>query len=367
MTPTSNSLQLTARALALGLGLLALQPAVAQAGGGAQAGQPRITGPADVTFQLLAQAPAQGAYQNQQVRRFLDDAGVLASVQERLVVVGNGSATPPFQLEFVGAVGVAPDSEAAAKWRNTYRKHASLFHEHGSFRVLDAAAAARNYTIHDFGTGSRAGRTTRRVVVYPRVDDKPIWLLELDAVSGRPLYAGEFDRSIRLLGELEVQSVQEITEVAALPPEWNWRPRMTLVPHATAADGIQSMQSGDQDDSLLVHPRLDQQVAEYAIHRTHVTEDPLNGARSLVLTYSDGIDSFFVVQAPGSPNPLQVFPNLLQPQGTRTHTIAYHDDPAQRVYWFGHGDTTFTIAGSGALQRLDAVAKQVYRQAVARN
>jgi len=142
---------------------------------------------------------------------------------------------------------------------------------------------------------------------------------------------------------------------------------MTLVPHASPTDGIQSLQSGDQDGNLLVHPRLDQQVGEYALQRTHVAEDPLNGARSLVLTYTDCIDAFFVVQAPGAPSPLQVFPNLIQPQGTRTHTIAYHDDPAQRVYWFGQGDTTFTVAGSGALQRLDAVAKQIYRQAVARN
>lgn len=356
-----------ASSFALVVGLFALQPAVAQAGGGAQAGQPRITGPADVTFQLLAQAPTQGAYEHQQVRRFLDAAGALVSVQERLTVVANGTATPPFQLEFVGTVGAVPESETATTWRNTYRKHASLFHEHGSFRVRDVAAAARNYTIHDFGVGLRAGRTTRRVVVYPRLDDKPIWLLELDVMTGRPLYAGQFDRQIRLLGEVEVQAVQEITEVNALAPDWNWRPRMTVVPHATAADAIQSLQAGDQDNSLLVQPRLDSLTGEYVLHRAHVSEDPLNGARSLVLTYTDGIDSFFVVQAPGSPNPLQVFPNLLQPRGTRAHTIAYHDDPAQRVYWFGHGDTSFTIAGSGALQRLDAVAKQVYRQAVAQN
>ena len=366
MQPSPAALLQPARALALALGLVALQVAGAQSQGGTAAG-PRIAGPGDVTFALLAQAPTQGAYEQQQVRRFLDGSGALSSVQERLVVVGDGTMSPPFQLEFVAAVGVAPDSEAAAKWRSTYRKHASLFHEHGSFRVRDAAAAARNYTLHDFGNGVRAGRTTRRVVVYPRIDDKPIWLLELDVQTGRPLYSGQFDRQIRLLGELEVQSVQPVTEVAAMPPDWNWRPRMTLVPHASPTDGIQSLQSGDQDGNLLVHPRLDQQVGEYALQRTHVAEDPLNGARSLVLTYTDGIDSFFVVQAPGAPSPLQVFPNLIQPQGTRTHTIAYHDDPAQRVYWFGQGYTTFTVAGSGALQRLDAVAKQIYRQAVARN
>jgi hypothetical protein len=323
------------------------------------AGLPIRSG-ADVTFELLARAPYQRQFQTEQIRRFQDGAGAWVELRERLTVEGNGVEDSPFRLEFVPApVSDTSTGPAQRDWQQTYAAHAGLLYRHGSFHVHDVNAARANYSIYDFGVARRLDRDVRRVVILPRQTDKAVWLLDVDVATGLLLYSAEFDISARLISELEVTQLRlgsaSVTQVAG----WNWTPRLTIVPLNSASAATARIRAGSP-----TVPAIGTIVPEYVLARAHVAENPLNQDQTLVYSYSDGVDEFFVSEAFGSQDPFAVNPVTLRNPGTHTHTIASYDDPGLRAYVFHENGVTFQVVGRGSLQRLQEVARQVCRQAV---
>ena len=315
---------------------------------------------ADVTFELLARAPYQHQFQAQQVRRFQDGSGNWVDLRERLTVQGNGSEDAPFRLEFLPApVSDAAGSLHARDWQATYATHAGLLYKHGSFHVYDAAAARANYTIYDFGAARRLDRDVRRVVILPRQTDKAVWLLDVDVSTGLLLYSAEFDISARLISELEVTQIRigsiPDTQVAG----WNWTPRLTIVPVNAASPATARIRAGSP-----TLPAIASIVPEYVMARAHIAENPLNQDQTLVYSYTDGVDEFFVSEAFGGQDPFAVNPVTLRNPGSHSHTIASYDDPGLRAYVFHENGVTFQVVGRGSLRRLQDVARQVCRQAV---
>ncbi len=345
-------------------GAVPAQSTVATETGATAGAPPAISSARDVTFPLLATA-AQGLTWNAtQIRRFRDETGAFVAVREMLTVSGNGSPRAPFKLTFLGVEGQQTTPQQMQRWSELYRRNASLLHEHGGFRVYDAAAAASNYQIFPFGSGMRAGRRVERVVVFPRRFDKAIWLLELDRATALVLYSAEFDPQARLVGDLETISLQTGGQVGPLTTGWAWRPRMQQTRHATPMEALDEAIRRDAEAKSLVLPDLSAVVPDYAPIESHLSENLLNGSTSLVLTYSDGIDAFFVIQTPRQQDPFAGLPaNVVLPGRPQPHTIAYFDDPSLRVYLFHSGSVGFTVAGRGALSRLGEVARLVYRQA----
>lgn len=324
-----------------------------------------IRTPQDLSFATLFAATDRLTYKANQVRRFRNEQGRLVGVREQVTVTGNGTRHPPFRLTFLGMEGMAPPAAEAARWTDLYRRYASLFHEHGGFKIYDAARAAANYVLYPLGPGLRAGRPVERVVVLPRQLDKAIWLIDVDRATGIVLYGAEFDAGARSMGEVEVTSLLLGNLVGPLANNWAWRPRMQVTRFPGLQGALNQMaQVLGLDRSPLVSPTLSA-VPDYGLLESQVSEDPLNGATSLVLTYTDGIDAFFVIQSPGQRDPFAGIPSTYQRPGDKApHTIAYYDDPSMRVYLFHHSDVFFTIAGRGALARLGEVARSVYRQAI---
>lgn len=317
----------------------------------------------DLTFRNLAAAPVHLTWQATQIRRSLDAGGRLIEVRERLTVQGSGVPDSPFQLEFVDVVGAVLSPAERQNWQNTYARHASLLFHHGGFAVHDPALADANYTLHDFGLTRRANREARRAVVFPRRFDKALWVVDVDTETGIPLYAGEYDSALRLVGEVEVVTFAFGAQVPQLAAGWNWVPRNQVDVYATPQLAMQQMQPG-----FVVAPALASVLTEYAVHRAQVTTNRLNGDRSLVIGYSDGIDEFFVIQGANLSDPLANSPSRMPGLAqTKPHTIATYDDPALRVYVFHEKGTTFQIAGSGTLARLKVAAYELCRQAITGN
>lgn len=326
----------------------------------AQAPQPSIGSANDITFQLLARSPYSQLYQVDQLRRFHDRQNQLVEVDESLTVDGNGDRTSPFRLQFRGVVGCALNAQQSQKWSNTYQRYGSLFYEYGSFRVHDADLAAQNYRLLTFGTVLRANRCCWRTVVYPRRLDKSVWLLDLDAETAVPLYVAEFDANGRLVSQVQVTRFATSQQVGRLGSNWEWRPRMQITPIGATDDG----QLPFTDDVHVVKPTTGTLMPDYRLLRSHIADDPFNGERSLVDTFSDGIDAFFVVQTPGRVDPFASAPSARLPGGKLpADTIAYYDDPSLRVYQFHQHGVGFQIAGRGSLTRLDQLAKRIYVQA----
>ncbi|MBX3462675.1 MAG: hypothetical protein KF830_05865 [Planctomycetes bacterium] len=330
--------------------------AKAQKGGG---GTGTVSAPAPapqqapISFAQMAQAVAQQDYTIEQVRRFVRQGQVVA-VRERLAVVADGSEMPPFQITFLGVEGELPGSPLHLEWQQTYQRYGPLFHQHGSFRVRDLIRVQQNYTLHDFGPAVRAGRSAVRTVVFPNTTDKSFWVVDVDAATRIPLYWAEFDLQFQLLAEVEAVA---FADAVAGP---------VAVPHTTVLHpdfGSARASLGDPH-GLLEPPAV---LASYAVSAIETRDDPLNGQQKLVMTYTDGVDQFLVVQVPDTKDVFEDLPNRAGGKGATGHTIARFQDSAMRVLLFWEDGVAFQVTGRGALARLDAVARQLYLQALSTN
>lgn len=311
----------------------------------AQTNEPSNASPTLVAFD---QSIRQQSYTVEQVRRFFDAKGGVTSVRERLQVAANGSSAPDFAMTFLGVVGEPAGSALHTQWQQTYARHGRRFATQGSFRVTNLDSADSNYTAHDFGPTVRAGRSARRFVVFPNAIDKSIWLIETDDATAVPLYVAEFDVHVRLLAEVEATL---FTPGAA-----------TLAPQATTAAVVADFQAARTamgNPPELVDPPTGV-TGEYQLDRVEVQNDPLNGQWKLTMTYTDGIDQFVVVQAPGTTDSFATLPGKTR----GAPVIGRYRDAAMSVLVFWEGGVSFQVAGRGSLQRLDALARTIYRQAL---
>ena len=309
-----------------------------------------------VSFQALAQAVANQDYTSVQLRRFRDEQGNVVAVREMLQVDADGTDSPRFAITFVGVEGELPGSPVTSKWQQTYNRYGSLFHELGSFQVRDLAKVQQNYSLHEFGAVVRAGRSAKRIVVFPLATDKAVWVIDVDATTLVPLYAAEFDGQFRLLAEIETETFAESVQLPAAAPTSS-----VPVVHADFATAKAFL----GDPRGLIEP-IAANANDYSVQRLETRDDPLNGQQRLIITYTDGVDQFLVVQTPGVADS---FAGL----GTATakssrnpggHTIARYRDPAMSVLLFWDDDVSFQVAGRGSLERLDDVAKSLYLQAI---
>ncbi len=282
-----------------------------------------------------------------QVRRFRDGAGGVVAVRELMIVDAQPTQAQAHSLTFLSVDGHLPGSPVSQKWQQTYAQFGALYFEQ-SFRVRNLSKAQANYTLHDIGPSVRAGRSARRTVVFPVHLDKSIWLLDVDSASGVVLYAVEFDVQLHVLSEVEVVT---FSPTASLP-------QATAAPQI-ASFGSASIQLGSP--AGLLDPTTSA-VAEYSLQKIEVRADPWNGQQKLVLSYSDGIDQFFVTEKPGSLDPFAGLPGA----GTvdAGSTIARYRDQSMTALMFWDDGVAFEVTGSGALQRLDDLAKRIYAQAL---
>lgn len=321
----------------------------------AAAQTPPAVPPTPPTFALVSQAATVQNYTLVEQRRFWDAAGNILSVREQVQVQANGSDSPNFVVSFLGVCGELPKSVLNQKWQHTYTRYGREFFDQGSFHIRDLASVQQNYVMYQFGSVTRVGRPAYRVVVFPLAVDKSTWLIDLDAVTLAPLYEVEFDSQFRLLAEVEAESLTEtpsgVTQVAT--PTLPGAP----VVHATFAAASAFL----GDPAGLVEPAAGL-ASGYVLDGIVTRDDPLNGRQKLVLTYTDGVDEFTVVQIPNSTD---VFSSLMSrsklPLG---HTIGRYRDPAVSALVFWDDGVLFHVAGRG-VQVLDDVAKAVYLQALA--
>ena len=101
---------------------------------------------------------------------------------------------------------------------------------------------------------------------------------------------------------------------------------------------------------------------DYLLENIEVHDDPINGRQRLVMSYSDGIDQFLVVQTVNSVDPFASLPSA----AGGAHTIGRFRDPAVSALVFWEDQVAFQVAGRGSLHRLDDVARKIYLQALSK-
>ncbi len=329
---------------------------VAQGAPGKSVNKPPQVTAATLSLQSIYQAPQQQDHTMVQRRRFFSAQGLVATIREQLIVDANGTPSPDFQLSYLSVEGELPGSPADLQWAQTYATHAKSFYLNGSFHIRELSQAQQNYTLHSFSTVVRAGRSATRVVIFPSRLDKAIWVVDVDLQTSLPLYTAEFDRQFRLLSEVEVISC---TLSAQLPPAPPTSSTLVTTAFNTFGAALTLFESADaliEPDSLA--------IGEYQLSSVKVREDLLNQRKSLQLTYTDGVDEFFVVEEPGATHPFAGLPSQQAGAGANTNTIARYSDHSMRVLLFWEDGVSFQLAGRGALARLDDFAKHVYTKAL---
>lgn len=301
------------------------------------------------TLQSLDQSLRTQSFTAVQLRRFVDERGNVTTVREKLEVASNGTSDPAFAVTFLGVEGEPVGSPLFRQWRQTYAKQGASFYTHGTFRVRDLARATSNYSLYDFGSAVRANRAVRRTVVFPHSFDKALLVVDVDMQTGIPLYIAEFDTQLRLLSEVEAVTFAD--SVSAFTPTASGATRVASYAAAQAAMGL---------PAETVDPNVASTATEYQLDRVEVENDAVNGQWKMTMTYTDGIDQFFVVETPNSPDWMATLP-------ARTvggHVIGRFRDPALSMLVFWEGGVSFHVAGRGSLQRLDTVAQAIYLQAI---
>lgn len=318
--------------------------------------QPGAVTAAALSLQSIWHAPHLNDHTMVQRRRFFGPQGLIVTVREQLVVATNGTESPDFQLSYLGVEGALPGSPLDLQWAQTYQVHGKSFYTNGSFHIRELAKAQQNYTLHSFSSVVRANRSATRVVIFPARLDKAIWVLDVDMQTSLPLYAAEFDRQFRLLSEVEVVSCALSAQLPPSPPGSSTQVTTT---YASFQSALSQFESGDS----LIEPDS-QTLGEYQLLRVKVSEDLLNQRKSLQLTYTDGVDEFFVVEEPGAANPFAGLPSQQAVGGSGANTIARYSDHSMRVLLFWDDGVSYQLAGRGSLGRLDDFARHVYTKAL---
>jgi len=311
---------------------------------------PKATSQTIPTFATMEQAILNQDYTVEQLRRFRDENGNVVTVRERLEVDANGTSRPDFQLTFLGVEGEPAGSQLTLDWQQAYNRYGTLFVRQGSFLVRDLPKASSHYTLHDFGLVVRAGRVARRMVVFPNALDKAIWVIDVDSLTSVPLFLAEFDHNLNLFANIEA-----VTFTSTVQPISPTQPSSVVTPMAdfAAAEAFLGSPSGLLDPNVMV-------AVDYTLENIEVHDDPINGRQKLVMSYTDGIDQFMIVQTVNTVDP---FANLPSANGG-AHTIGRFRDPAVSALVFWDDQVAFHIAGRGVLKRLDDVAYRVYLQAL---
>lgn len=225
--------------------------------------------------------------------------------QERWVgLVENLSSAPPtatspehprFDLRLASGLGLNPAEEA--RQQSVHHPHRAYLHLYGSFRVHDAALANANYTLRFEGACNRLGRACFRVAVLPNSTTANIWLVDLDVETGYPLIRTEYTPQGRMVSMLSVVAFEHGQAArASIGNDASWwtganRRTFSSPRSAIAAIGNASVKMPPAPPS------------GFALRQSSVHVDALTGDKTLVLDYTDGIESLQLLQNPSAPKP----------------------------------------------------------------
>lgn len=313
--------------------------------------------PHQIRFAHMAHAQKALDYYAVQVRRVIDlrrtGAPQYVGVREELLHKGaRPGRDEVFDLRFLDVENRTLTQLERQQRERLFRSHAGFLHEYQSFAVFDAALAESNYRLQYLGFGLRSGRPIFRMVVWPYRSDRGGWIVDLDQETGYPLYRGEYNHLGLLVGEVEVLQFAFGVD-AKLPTgdSWGWQPRMGVQEHATAAEAVRDLQSSSSKAKFVV-PESATLPPGYRSHRARVMVDVFTGERSVVLVYTDGVDSTFVAQKASTKQ------NLVA-----GNAIGLYSDGGMTQCVFYHGGVEYLIMGRTAAQQVRSTAAAVYAQA----
>ena len=290
--------------------------------------------------------------------RIVHDASGEWGFSER--VFFEGAPTRRFAPKLVEILGGAtlPPQEVAARARK-YDNHASFLQQYSGFRISDPALASSNYRYLQLFSGSYLNRTTVWAAVIPEVRDRSAWLLQLDSETGYPLYQGEYNVQGRLATEYRVTTFRPGIE-AQIPATVAWwqTTNYSLKDYAASEAAVAALTTGATSNTKGPIVAMASDLPRgYELAISRVTTFLLNGEKTLVFDYSDGIDHLFVSERITS-NP--------EPPASAGHQILLYSDMSATECKFECGGIEVLAIGRGNREVVKDLAKALYARAIAR-
>lgn len=319
--------------------------------------------PWSVTFQHIKDAMESnlGGFVSQQVRRVRREdrktkvvsyPGTLEQLKFR---PADALGEARFQLSFEGLEGQALTPGQRSAQRAAFARQAAFRFKFQSFRVSDVAQAEKVYRLVFLAYGKRTTlqgvRPVYRMAVLPRQWDRSLWLIELDVMTGYPLYAGQYSRfggaQRELASELIVTSVRPGMRFPN-STKW-WAPTLGVRRASTEAAALKAALPASQK-----YVRTRGQIPmSYRSLRYEVHTDPYKGNKHALLIYTDGIDHFFVRQR-----------NVPVVARGADDSVAYLDRDGVTQCVFSHKGVEFLVVGRSDGLRVRDLSAGIFQRAI---
>lgn len=319
--------------------------------------------PWGVTFQKIKDAMEStlGGLAVEQVRRVrrvdgktktVSYPGTLERLKYRPATRTNDSK---FQLMFAGVEGRTLSSAQRSQYRVAFDRQAAFKFKFQGFRISDASQADGVYSLVFLAYGRRTTKQGARIVyrmaVLPKRWDRSLWLIELDMVTGYPLYAGQYSRFGNGRRELAAELIVTSMRTGMRFPNstgW-WAPTLGVQRVATE---MVALKSALQSSRAYVSTRRLVPMSYRSLHY-EVHTDPYKGNKHALLIYTDGVDHFFVRQR-----------NV--PMATRgaDDSVAYLDRDGITQCLFSHKDVEFLVVGRTDGTRVRDLSAGIFSRAI---
>ncbi len=316
--------------------------------------------PSSISFRSIADAQRSLTIDSDQIRRVFDGgsqgtAGQWVAIEERLRIKPFANDVH-FRLDFEGVQGRELTSAEKQDRSAIYWSYAGYLFEHGGFRIADPVAAEQNYLLVYLDSGSHLNRTTRRFAVLPRVFGRNAWLVDVDAATSYPLYTAEFNAAGQLVSALEVTRFDPAAHIDEKTIGW-WEPLKTVTEFPTVTEALSALPS-----IPVTLPTAAELPPGYALHGQRIVQSDVNTRTSLVLTYGDGIDEFFVVHTFNAPRP--ALPAVPAGESDTPYAIVYYQDLSVAQLLFNVNGVETMVIGRAGQYHLPALARDLLRRSV---
>ncbi|MFO1054117.1 MAG: hypothetical protein U1F36_18015 [Planctomycetota bacterium] len=265
-----------------------------------------------------------------------------AAIDETLRLgADRASGQARFVLELVGVPGMVLDPAEFERRRDLHASRAGFLQQFGSFHVGDVALAEQNYQIIPLDQRSRLGRPTQRVAVVSRQLGRSAWILEVDAATHYPLYRAEVSSLGVIVSTLEVLRMTPTDPAPVGAVSW-WRPTSPVEYFGDVNAAVSAL--GVAEQSVLPIAQELPQGFRFLEARTVI--DTLRPESNLVLLYTDGVESMFVVETFGAPLPSVP---VMSPTDTQSpYALFVYQDVNTLQLMFHNGTVqTIVIGASG--------------------
>ena len=216
-------------------------------------------------------------------------------LREEIYIEPATASTPVhYALTLIGVEGMHFSDQQFDERRRTYDSHSGFLLNHRDFNVRDWRLAAQHYTL-SVRSVVEGGKKRDVYSIVPVLPGRSRFEVRVDPDLAVVVGHSEFDAVDRLVLEWKYETLEVGAAVKFPEGAWYWAPIRPIQVHSDVPAAAQAV-------STQFIPRIPQTTqipAGFSLAEVRTTFDPLARKHYLILDYTDGISSMFLVESAG--------------------------------------------------------------------